>query len=238
MYMNRRLAYGCLALATLSGCSTTTRISDSESAPTPVMTTWDIGEPLFPTVEEVDEHTDGTFMIPDNTAPSAVATEQADRVSPPATTSIEAIIATTQPNQQTGRVCTKEQAESFSHRLLDPYGIPIPVVTMIEGTSGYPVGSTRIEIEYCDSESAVAHEIGHYVHSLANGLDYNRIVSDAAARFSSGWWIKGRELAPGIEYAAHCIGNVLFDTGSYTKCPSDQLRSQAAEVISLAIPES
>jgi len=63
---------------------------------------------------------------------------------------------------------------------------------------------------------------------------------DASTSRCEGGWLtdagktsEGRVM-PGVEHAAHCIGNVLGVAGSYTKCPDDQLRAHATSMLGAA----
>jgi hypothetical protein len=136
---------------------------------------------------------------------------------------------------QTLRGCSADDANLFAHSILDAYAIPVPAFA-VTGTerSNYKVGVGAIELEKCAKPSEMAHEIGHYVLDLANGFDWGRHQQAAAELFAGGGWIRGSETSPGVEYAAHCIGNQLWGYGAYTKCPNEQMMSNARTVIDTA----
>jgi hypothetical protein len=65
-------------------------------------------------------------------------------------------------------------------------------------------------------------------------MNFSAHLSEVAEHFTGASWIKGHELYPGVEYAAHCIGNVLWGYGVYTKCPVETMRDYAASVVARA----
>ena len=80
------------------------------------------------------------------------------------------------------------------------------------------------------TSSAVAAEAARSLVGAGPGA----ISSWGAAHFTGASWIKGDELYPGIEYAAHCVGNVLWGYGAYTKCPDATMREYASYVVTRA----
>lgn len=131
------------------------------------------------------------------------------------------------------RFCSSEELSAFAHELLDSYGIPLPsfVVTPGKRRPAYRPSTGMIIYEGCLTATETAHEVGHYVMDYANGMDFTAHVNEVAAHFTGATWIKGAELYPGIEYAAHCVGNVLWGYGAYTKCPDTTMREYASYVL-------
>ena len=132
--------------------------------------------------------------------------------------------------------CSDSDLSSFAHELLDSYGIPLPsfVVTPGRQRPAYRPSTGMIVYEGCLTATETAHEVGHYVMDYANGMDFTAHVNEVAAHFTGASWIKGDELYPGIEYAAHCVGNVLWGYGAYTKCPDATMREYASYVVTRA----
>ena len=143
---------------------------------------------------------------------------------------------TTVETPSTDRFCSSEELSSFANELLDSYGIPLPsfVVTPGRQRPAYRPSTGMIVYEGCLTATETAHEVGHYVMDYANGMDFTAHVNEVAAHFTGASWIKGDELYPGIEYAAHCVGNVLWGYGAYTKCPDATMREYASYVVTRA----
>ena len=224
--MRNRFAVGCLIIA--SGCPSSTEIGMYDIADTPAVA-WsaDSSNPS----EEVDASDLNTTTATAATQGDypdlvATATEQAVRIDPPTTP------PTTSPPIVNGPVCTQAEAEAFAHQILDPQGIPVPEI-MMSDESYYAVGRPLVSLKECENLSIVTHEIAHYVHSYTYNYDL-QAVKDSALAFTSGTWIRGREVFPGIEYVAHCVGNVIFGNSPYTKCPDEDLKAKARAIINLA----
>lgn len=166
-------------------------------------------------------------------APETTTTES----TAPATTAAAPVPAPAAPPApaSSNDLCSLDQAVGFAHFLLDPYGIPVPGFSMLPaGTpSYYQTGAGIVHLGTCSSLSPAAHEISHFVMDRANGMNFTQHVADAL-NFASGTWIQGSEMYPGIEYAAHCIGNQLWGYGPYTKCPDGTLAAYARTVIQRA----
>ena len=143
-----------------------------------------------------------------------------------------------------------ESAVSVATSLLAPHGIPVPEFNLdpASGPKAYYTVGGGITIRDCISDSIVAHELGHYVHfrvakswgAMATDSWTFCLGYDASTSRCEGGWLsdagktsEGRVM-PGVEHAAHCIGNVLGVAGSYTKCPDDQLRAHATAMLSAA----
>ena len=143
-----------------------------------------------------------------------------------------------------------ESAISVATSLLAPHGIPIPEFNLdpSSGPKAYYTVGGGITIRECVSDSIVAHELGHYVHfrvakswgAMATDSWVFCLGYDASTSRCEGGWLsdagktsEGRVM-PGVEHAAHCIGNVLGVAGSYTKCPDDQLRAHASAMLGAA----
>lgn len=75
--------------------------------------------------------------------------------------------------------------------------------------------------------SFTAHIADAALHFCPGGADTN-------GRCSNGW-IRAAELYPGIEHAAHCVGNVLAGYGPYTKCPEPDMYAAALDRIKRAV---
>jgi hypothetical protein len=141
--------------------------------------------------------------------------------------------ASSPPQQNISEICSGSAAREFAHKILDPYNIPIPSITVISNISrsGYGPGGAAILMPPCESESGLAHEIGHYVYDYYFNLNWNLVIIDAEKNFTSTNWIRSKEISPGIERSAHCIGNVLWGYGTYTKCPDSTMKSYAEKII-------
>lgn len=132
--------------------------------------------------------------------------------------------------------CTLESVIRVVGKLLEPYGIPMPDVEL--GSSSYYQPGGALVLETCARKDVIAHELGHYIMQRANG-SFAAHIDDAGMNFCPGGagadgrcisgWIRGNELYPGIEHAAHCVGNVLAGYGAYTKCPETSLFNLAQE---------
>jgi hypothetical protein len=133
-------------------------------------------------------------------------------------------------------VCTRSGALAFIEGLLAPYGIPAPQILVAANisNSGYVAGAGSLVLARCESLSGIAHEVGHYVHDRAFGFNWALAQDDAARFFTHTDWIAATESSPGIEHAAHCIGNVLYRYGPYTKCPDWLMRQHAIDIIAAA----
>ena len=163
------------------------------------------------------------------------------------TTTAPAAPTTTAPAAPTTTapaVSCLESAISTATSLLRPYGIPVPSFGVDPNTSHkayYQVGG-GIYIQDCVSDSIIAHELGHYIHFLSVGSNWSAMKADSlnfclgqdpsTGRCEGGWLSdNGKKseasAAPGVEHAAHCIGNQLGVSGSYSKCPDAALASSA-----------
>lgn len=144
-----------------------------------------------------------------------------------------------------------ESATSLATSLLAPHDIPVPGFTHDPSASHrayYTVGG-GITIRECVSDSIIAHELGHYIHFLSVGSNWSAMKTDSlnfclgqdpsTGRCEGGWLSdNGKKseasAAPGVEHAAHCIGNQLGVSGSYSKCPDAALISAAQARIASA----
>jgi len=133
-------------------------------------------------------------------------------------------------------ICGGSAARIFAHQILDPHNIPIPSIVVISNISrsGYGPGGAGILMPPCESQSGLAHEFGHYVYDKAFEFNWEDVKIDAAKNFTSVNWIKSLELSPGIERSAHCIGNVLWGYGTYTKCPDSMMQKYAIGIVARA----
>jgi hypothetical protein len=131
----------------------------------------------------------------------------------------EARSVTTASRRGSGSVCGFDAQTGFIARILTRRGIPLPVIESTPGiahAAQYVVGGPIQIRDRCVSGSVLAHETGHYVHLLAIG-SFGAAVADAEANFAGTWMRNGQY--PGLERAAHCVGNVLWGYGPYTRCP-------------------
>jgi hypothetical protein len=143
-----------------------------------------------------------------------------------------------------------ESAISVATSLLAPHGIPVPEFNLdpASGPKAYYTVGGGITIRDCVSDSIVAHELGHYVHfrvakswgAMATDSWTFCLGYDASTSRCEGGWLsdagktsEGRVM-PGVEHAAHCIGNVLGVAGNYTQCPDGQLLAHATTMLSAA----
>lgn len=130
----------------------------------------------------------------------------------------------------------RTRALSFVDNILSSWGIPSPQIVFDETIRReyYKVGEGVVVAKSCSEKTSIAHELGHYALDLANGYNWSAHADEAEAHFAAGSWIKGAELSPGIEYAAHCIGWVLYGEGTYTRCPNNDMREHARSVLTRA----
>ena len=137
-----------------------------------------------------------------------------------------------------------EEAMGYLHQILDPHGIAVPEVEFDPSLPSKAVFNfSAIVISDCVSKSVLAHEAGHYVHSLATS-GWAAMATDSelfclglsaeTGRCEDGWLSDAGKTseaaaAPGVEHAAHCIGSVLGDRGTFTQCPHGDLERLALE---------
>ena len=180
---------------------------------------------------------------PTTTAPAAPAAPTTTAPAAPTTTA-PTTTAPAAPTTTAPAVSCLESAISTATSLLRPYGIPVPSFGVDPNTSHkayYQVGG-GIYIQDCVSDSIIAHELGHYIHFLSVGSNWSAMKADSlnfclgqdpsTGRCEGGWLSdNGKKseasAAPGVEHAAHCIGNQLGVSGSYSKCPDAALASSA-----------
>lgn len=128
--------------------------------------------------------------------------------------------------------------------LLMPLGIPSPDVQLDPELGHEAVYNFKgIVIRDCVSNSIIAHEIGHYIHDLSTGNNWSEMQGDSMTfcvghdpvsnRCEGGWLTEAgktseAKAAPGVEHAAHCIGSLLIGDSTYTRCPHDELITQAS----------
>ena len=207
-------------------------------APTPTTTT---PPPPAPTTT--------VAPAPTTTAPPTTIPAPTTTVAPTPTTTVAPTPTTTTPPPPAAPSCV-ESAISVATSLLAPHGIPVPEFNLdpASGPKAYYTVGGGITIRDCISDSIVAHELGHYVHfrvakswgAMATDSWIFCLGYDASTSRCEGGWLsdagktsEGRVM-PGVEHAAHCIGNVLGVAGSYTKCPDDQLRAHATTMLGAA----
>ena len=183
---------------------------------------------------------------PATTAPEAPTTT----VAPAPTTTVAAAPTTTVAPAPPSPSCV-EAAIAVATSLLAPHGIPVPGFTHdpSAGPRAYYTVGGGITIRECVSDSVVAHELGHYIHFLSVGSSWSAMKADSlnfclgqdaeTGRCEGGWLSSNgkkseAKAAPGVEHAAHCIGNQLGVSGSYSKCPDSGLISLAQARIASA----
>ena len=207
---------------------------------------------------------DATFVVeevrfrgaaaPATTAPEAPTTTVAaapTTTAPEApTTTVAAAPTTTVAAAPPSPSCV-EAAIAVATSLLAPHGIPVPGFTHdpSAGPRAYYTVGGGITIRECVSDSVVAHELGHYIHFLSVGSSWSAMKADSlnfclgqdaeTGRCEGGWLSSNgkkseAKAAPGVEHAAHCIGNQLGVSGSYSKCPDSGLISLAQARIASA----
>ncbi|MCH1490908.1 MAG: hypothetical protein L7T83_10885 [Ilumatobacteraceae bacterium] len=209
--------------------------------------------PEAPAATEASEAAPNTTALaPTTTAPAptttvAPAAPEAPEAAP--TTTVAPTPITTPPPPPAAPSCV-ESAISVATSLLAPHGIPVPEFNLdpSSGPKAYYTVGGGITIRDCVSDSIVAHELGHYVHfrvakswgAMATDSWAFCLGYDASTSRCEGGWLsdagktsEGRVM-PGVEHAAHCIGNILGVAGSYTKCPDDQLRAHATTMLGSA----
>jgi len=203
-------------------------------------------------VARVDIEPTTNVAAPASTVETAVPEEpaatEAQQIAAPTTVPAPTPTTTTPP-PPAAPSCV-ESAISVATSLLAPHGIPVPEFNLdpASGPKAYYTVGGGITIRDCVSDSIVAHELGHYVHfrvakswgAMATDSWTFCLGYDASTSRCEGGWLtdagktsEGRVM-PGVEHAAHCIGNVLGVAGSYTKCPDDQLRAHATTMLGAA----
>jgi len=136
------------------------------------------------------------------------------------------------------------EASRYLQLILSPHGIAVPPVEFDPTLSSKAVFNwSAIVISECVSNSVLAHEAGHYVHSLATA-GWPAMAQDSqlfclgldaeTGRCEDGWLSDAGKTseaaaAPGVEHAAHCIGSILGESGAYTQCPHADLQILALE---------
>ena len=191
---------------------------------------------------------------PATTAPEAptttVAAAPTTTVAAAPTTTVAAAPTTTVAAAPPSPSCV-EAAIAVATSLLAPHGIPVPGFTHdpSAGPRAYYTVGGGITIRECVSDSVVAHELGHYIHFLSVGSSWSAMKADSlnfclgqdaeTGRCEGGWLSSNgkkseAKAAPGVEHAAHCIGNQLGVSGSYSKCPDSGLISLAQARIASA----
>lgn len=218
-------------------------IEDATAAAVPAVATAESVD-AQPITTAAPEAAPATTAAPTTTAPAA---PEAPEVAP--TTTVAPTPTTTPPPPPAAPSCV-ESAISVATSLLAPHGIPVPEFNLdpSSGPKAYYTVGGGITIRDCVSDSIVAHELGHYVHfrvakswgAMATDSWVFCLGYDASTSRCEGGWLsdagktsEGRVM-PGVEHAAHCIGNVLGVAGSYTKCPDDQLRAHATTMLGAA----
>ncbi|MEC7174012.1 MAG: hypothetical protein VXW34_00230 [Actinomycetota bacterium] len=207
---------------------------------------------------------DATFVVeevrfrgaaaPATTAPEAptttIAAAPATTAPEAPTTTVAAAPTTTVAAAPPSPSCV-EAAIAVATSLLAPHGIPVPGFTHdpSAGPRAYYTVGGGITIRECVSDSVVAHELGHYIHFLSVGSSWSAMKADSlnfclgqdaeTGRCEGGWLSSNgkkseAKAAPGVEHAAHCIGNQLGVSGSYSKCPDSGLISLAQARIASA----
>ena len=184
--------------------------------------------------------------VPATTTPEAPTTT----VAAAPTTTVAAAPTTTVAAAPPSPSCV-EAAIAVATSLLAPHGIPVPGFTHdpSAGPRAYYTVGGGITIRECVSDSIIAHELGHYIHFLSVGSSWSAMKTDSlnfclgqdpsTGRCEGGWLSdNGKKseagAAPGVEHAAHCIGNQLGVSGSYSKCPDSGLISLAQTRIASA----
>ena len=144
--------------------------------------------------------------------------------------------ASTTPTAPSAQAMCKTQVVSFAENILSTWGIPSPQIVFDETIRSeyYRAGWGVVVAKSCSDKTSIAHELGHYVLDLANGYNWSAHADEAEAHFAAGGWIKGAESSPGVEYAAHCIGWVLYGEGTCTHCPNNDMREHARSVLTRA----
>ena len=183
-------------------------------------------------------------------ATTTVAAAPTTTVAAAPTTTVAAAPTTTVAAAPASPSCV-EAAIAVATSLLAPHGIPVPGFTHdpSAGHRAYYTVGGGITIRECVSDSVVAHELGHYIHFLSVGSSWSAMKADSlnfclgqdaeTGRCEGGWLSSNgkkseAKAAPGVEHAAHCIGNQLGVSGSYSKCPDSGLISLAQARIASA----
>ena len=202
--------------------------------------------PEAPTTTVAAAPTTTVAAAPTTTAPEAPTTT----VAAAPTTTVAAAPTTTVAAAPPSPSCV-EAAIAVATSLLAPHGIPVPGFTHdpSAGPRAYYTVGGGITIRECVSDSVVAHELGHYIHFLSVGSSWSAMKADSlnfclgqdaeTGRCEGGWLSSNgkkseAKAAPGVEHAAHCIGNQLGVSGSYSKCPDSGLISLAQARIASA----
>lgn len=167
--------------------------------------------------------------------PSAISQVQhvfAAQIAAPATPSVN--VDGPFPDQIRGDVCLDEALETVSH-LADKFDLVAPSVVLDTSNTHYElsragalydVENGTIYIATCVSLDVLVHEFGHHVMQERAGKSWPAHLKLAqefcqGSTNCEGLWVDG-EPYPGVEHAAHCIGNMIFVLDSSLGAPSDR----------------
>ena len=138
------------------------------------------------------------------------------------------------PDGIRGSVCQDEANEIVSH-LADKSNLATPEVVLdvsnthsILANAGalYDVETGTIYLATCVKIDVLVHEFGHHVMQERAGRSWPAHLKLAQSfcienATCEGLWVEG-EPFPGVEHAAHCIGNMIFVLDSSLGAPSDR----------------
>lgn len=151
----------------------------------------------------------------------------------------------------TASVSCDDAMRARVNQLLEPYGVPVPVLTRVAVTRTGAAADYRageIQFRRCLHDTELAHEVAHHVVDWTAG-SWAGVVATARG-FCPGLddrgacshsWLSSRLVefeasigAPGVEHIAHCVGWALAGTGTFTRCDNDVFRDAAVDLLSAA----
>lgn len=140
------------------------------------------------------------------------------------------------------QICGVEAAQGYVNGLADELGVMRPTVRSqldADRRAVYRVSASRIlvpqrEVLPCVTDSIMAHEFGHYVVDVASRYDPLTFLKLSKPFAAYRNWLSARD-ASGVERAAHCIGYRFVPEGVYTRCPDEDARKAAEDLVALAV---
>lgn len=138
------------------------------------------------------------------------------------------------PDGIRGSICQDEAREIVSH-LATKFNLAAPEVVLdVSNTHPvlpkagalYDVETGTIYFATCVKIDVLVHEFGHHVMQERAGRSWPEHLKLAQSfcgenATCEGLWVEG-EPFPGVEHAAHCIGNMIFVLDSSLGAPSDR----------------
>lgn len=213
---------------------------DHATPPSPIQST---PTPPSTIVTPPPTRTSPATTIPATTVPTATVSTAMVSVPTPFDVAVAPVVVVTEDPgdgfKPWDHPCRQPMMEVVAE-LLAPHNIKAPIIWIEphHHHGRYMVGASTIYLNGCVSRDMIAHELGHFIMDVANHFSRTRHLQDALDTFCPGsvnkgrctnGWIKAKELSPGVEHAAHCIGFVLHTHDVYTKCPDANLVADAED---------